>query len=241
MCLETYKTYNPEWNIIVLDDIHLYNYIEADVAKQIISSKLRVSHRSDLIRIYILAKFGGVWADLTTVCTRPLDWIQKYVQSQMILYTYESTANISSWFIACPQSSILASKLQNALLKYIHQHKWEYIDEYFIFHKIFSTLILTDEVFKSVYRFSPKLSSQNAHTFQQDNALNKPLTTNNRAKVDAPFTSAIYKLYGRSHSKIDISAGTYANYLFVKLLGQNEHLGGLCKTDCDTSEKQNKA
>jgi hypothetical protein len=186
-----------------------------ELAHKIVTSKMRKSHQTDLIRIYLLATYGGVWADLTTICTRPLDnWVQKYTKAQFIVFTRDHTCDISSWWLACPKSSTVAKMMYEHFLDDIEQNDWKELDEYFHFHMVFKKLCQTNSKFKHLYNRSPKLSSHNAHIFQDsDKSLNKPLTNSIKQRVDAPFTSGIYKLYGRSQGSMDISHGTGARYL----------------------------
>ena len=78
-CLLSWKLKNPTWKIIELDDDNLNEYINIEEEIPNIQKKniTRTSY-SDIIRIFLLAKYGGCWCDATTFCNQSLDnWLNK--------------------------------------------------------------------------------------------------------------------------------------------------------------------
>ena len=52
LCVQTYKNLNPTWEINILDDNNIKNYLNDDVYNMIYSKKkIRPSHKSDIIRM----------------------------------------------------------------------------------------------------------------------------------------------------------------------------------------------
>ena len=221
MCHDTYRKHNPRWTITVVSEKTLPRYMDPGLARKITQSTMRKSLQADLIRIYLLARHGGVWADLTTICTRPLDdWIQRHTQAQFLVFTYDNPCSISSWWLACPKASRIAQMVYEHFLSDIEQNGWNELPDYFHFHAVFKKLCRTNAEFQQLYRHSPKLSSYEAHTFQDaEQSLKRPLTKDFQARVDAPFSeTGIYKLHGRSTGSTDVSPGTGARYLLDKVL-----------------------
>ena len=222
MCHDTYRKHNPGWSITVISEKTLPRYMDPGLARKITQSTMRKCHQADLIRIYLLARYGGVWADLTTICTRPLDdWIQRHTQAQFLVFTYENACSISNWWLACPKASRIAQMVYEHFLSDIEQNGWNELQNYFHFHAVFKKLCRTNAEFQQLYRHSPRLYSADAHKFQDaQRRLNKPLTNEVKALVDAPFSEAgIYKLYGRSQCGMDVSPGSGACYLLQQALG----------------------
>ena len=60
-CVESWKHYNSDWNIILLDNNNLPNYLELDTYIDISSKNIELCHISDIIRLILLQKYGGVW------------------------------------------------------------------------------------------------------------------------------------------------------------------------------------
>lgn len=82
------KDWFPEFN-------ELWTYATLDLAP---------TQRSDYLRMYLLIKYGGVWADATLFCKKPLDnWIEPALdQAGMyipLMWTEDGRA-ISTFFIA---------------------------------------------------------------------------------------------------------------------------------------------
>ncbi len=74
--LESWIINNPDWNVILIDQNNLVNYVN-DIdyiydQNKIISPQAK----SDIIRLSLLKNHGGVWADSTLLCMQPLDhWV----------------------------------------------------------------------------------------------------------------------------------------------------------------------
>ena len=81
-CLLSWKIRNPSWEIIELNDDNLNEYINLDEIINIKNKQITKTAYSDIIRIFLLDKFGGCWCDATTFCNQPLDdWLCKNIQS----------------------------------------------------------------------------------------------------------------------------------------------------------------
>ncbi len=68
MCFEGWKLLNPDWDIRILNEKTVPNYIDNfNDFKGCI-----VQHQADLLRVKLLEKYGGVWADASTLPMKPL-------------------------------------------------------------------------------------------------------------------------------------------------------------------------
>lgn len=124
-CIDKWRRLHPDWSIIVLNPNNLKDYLpEIDIFKlKFADTKPR---QSDFVRLHILPKFGGVWADASMVPTRSWDWVvdaQKNKGSDFIgYYRHGATTKpeypvIESWFFACPKGSNFVSKLRDEMMK----------------------------------------------------------------------------------------------------------------------------
>ncbi|RBW46370.1 capsular biosynthesis protein, partial [Psychromonas sp. B3M02] len=59
-CIASWIKHNPTWEIIVLDESNLHNYITLKAPQETLT-KLSPAHRSDLLRLKLLHEYGGVW------------------------------------------------------------------------------------------------------------------------------------------------------------------------------------
>lgn len=113
-CYASWVKHNPDWNIIFLDEENLGNYISTDTTQVITQS------RSDIIRINLLAKYGGVWVDATCFCTKPLDeWLNDYMPSGFFAFAKPAPDRmISTWFIAGNKDNHIIQAYQQAVQAY---------------------------------------------------------------------------------------------------------------------------
>lgn len=121
-CVRTWQKHNPTWDIYLLDAKNVTNKIELLP----ILGKLQppLPALSDVIRILLLKKYGGVWADTTVWCMRPLDnWIESASKTNGF-FAYEKPAPdrpISNWFLAANKDSRILdlwhSAMQDVLAK----------------------------------------------------------------------------------------------------------------------------
>ena len=123
-CIDKWRRLHPDWSITVLNPKNLKDYLpETDIFKlKFADTKPR---QSDFVRLYILPKFGGVWADASVIPTRSWDWVieeQKNKGSDFIGYYRQGATTkseypvIESWFFACPKDSDFVSKLRDEMM-----------------------------------------------------------------------------------------------------------------------------
>jgi hypothetical protein len=123
-CIDKWRRLHPDWSITVLNPKNLKDYIpETDIFKlKFADTKPR---QSDFVRLHILPKFGGVWADASVIPTRSWNWVieeQKKKGSDFIGYYRQGATTkseypvIESWFFACPKGSNFVSKLRDEMM-----------------------------------------------------------------------------------------------------------------------------
>lgn len=71
-CIDTWKKYNPDYTVIIITPDNLRDYIDFDVKKVRFNDS--AARESDIIRLNVLAKYGGVWCDASIMMTRPFDF-----------------------------------------------------------------------------------------------------------------------------------------------------------------------
>jgi hypothetical protein len=123
-CIDKWKRLHPDWSVTVLNPKNLEDYLpETDIFKLRFADTAQ--RTSDFVRLHILSKFGGVWADASVVPTRSWDWVieeQKKKGSDFIGYYRQGATTksdypvIESWFFACPKGSNFVSKLRDEMM-----------------------------------------------------------------------------------------------------------------------------
>lgn len=93
---------NPNWNFELLDDSRIENILNLNEIIGVHWNQIPVAARSDIIRLNLLAKFGGVWLDATVVCRKPLDhWLHLVMKSGFFAFDRPGQFRLlSSWFLA---------------------------------------------------------------------------------------------------------------------------------------------
>ena len=107
-CVESWIKENPCWDVVVLDAESLKKYVTPDLPPEKLAT-LDLTKQSNLIRLQLLSDYGGVWADATLLCLRPLDeWIDECTASGFFAFAFPdgSSRVLSTWFLAsqrqCP-------------------------------------------------------------------------------------------------------------------------------------------
>lgn len=104
-CLASWRKYHPSWKIQLLDQHNLDEFVDRSSYPDL--PNFKVQYGSDLIRLDLLTKYGGVWADATTFCTKPLEsWLAEYLIDG--LFAFDSIKKerwVQSWFIAANKES----------------------------------------------------------------------------------------------------------------------------------------
>lgn len=74
-CITSWKHHNPTWNVQLLSMDNVKEYVSLPPRLWDLHEKGKISntHMSDILRIHLLFHHGGVWADATLLCLRPLD------------------------------------------------------------------------------------------------------------------------------------------------------------------------
>jgi hypothetical protein len=119
-CIDTWRKHNPTYEIIILNKNNLNNYLpEVDFSKM--KNIENPAHFSDMVRIHVLAKNGGIWCDASIICLKSFDWINELrnkENSEFVGFYIDSfTKNeykkkapvIENWFFACIKGSEFVS------------------------------------------------------------------------------------------------------------------------------------
>jgi hypothetical protein len=147
---ESWEKYNPEWNIELVDSKNLKTYIDVSYLDDVPTD----AAKSDVIRLHLLAKHGGVWADSTMLCMASLDnWIYDAVRPVGFWMWHGRDNGAASWFIISQVQSTLIQKWKNACDDYWSKNSD--IGNYFWMNGLFNDLVKNDSDFKSEWEKVP--------------------------------------------------------------------------------------
>lgn len=213
-CLKSWKMKNPSWKIIELNSNNLLEYI--DLNEEIINfknKKIEYAALSDIIRLTILNKYGGLWVDATTFCIKPLDdWLNKY--NKLGFWCFDKPNKdylISSWFIFSERNNYIINKWYLEMINY--WNKSDKMDNYFWVHNLFGKLYNSDEKFKKIWNDVNKISAVGPHYFvPYENSYSNKMTCQSKSHIDNSQTP-LFKL----NKDLQISNHSSINYLLNKI------------------------
>lgn len=211
-CLSSWKYYNARtWKIVLLSEKNISEYVPM-YSKYVHINKTALS---DIIRISLLFKYGGLWVDATTFCNKPLDdWLPNLIQPPNSIFAfYKPTPDkeLSSWFLYFNEPfNYISKKWITSTIDYFAKNKQPL--EYFWFHKLFEELYKKDKQFKKLWENVPKVSSDKPHSLQQ-HGLNKIISKELKKDIKEK-TTPLYKLTYKTSMPTSSDKNITLNFLF---------------------------
>ena len=188
IALQSWKLLNPSWDVIALDEGTLPQYIDSyEHLHHILEMSLfGFAGFSDMVRLHMLRKYGGVWVDSTTICVKPLDdWLFAAINDAGFFAFDRPGIDrlLSTWFLSSVYNdSYLITQWLNAAESYwtsrLKMHKyfgdgvfWDLYDwatrpRYFWVHDLFKNLYEHDSRFKKQYDEVHTISADGPHAIQ---------------------------------------------------------------------------
>lgn len=148
----------------VFDYVNLPIYIEKKFKKKLIS----FAHYSDIIRTFLLVKYGGYWIDPTVFIPNNSKFFNIVEEQRIFVFKVLDLSGqcfcksyISNWFIySVPNEKILSLTL-NLLYKYWKKRNKP--ENYFIYHTLFS---ISADRFRKEFDNIPTYNNCSPHTLQ---------------------------------------------------------------------------
>ena len=160
--LDSWLINNPDWNIKLIDEKNLKNYVSDIEYLYDKNKKITPQAKSDIIRLSLLKNHGGVWADSTLLCMQPLNhWVFDAVKISGIWMYHGHGSNLNSdlgpasWFIVSEKNGYLISKWKNNCDSF-----WKStnnVKNYFWMDGLFKDLLFNDKKFKKQWLKTPYL------------------------------------------------------------------------------------
>lgn len=165
-CLQSVKKYSGEYEVIVLTGKTVWDYIELPeyVFEKFGKNGFNFAKLANLIRLHLLAAYGGVWLDATLYVTGPIDEkilnkdffafqrsripppdAEIYRKFDPLYFSWNpkfQAGMLNSFMIAKPGNKIV-SDLLSILLEYWKKEKK--IGQYYFFQICFNRMLLQDE------------------------------------------------------------------------------------------------
>jgi len=119
-CIDSWRRHNPSYTIIILTPTNLKEYIDIDIKS--ISFNDSPARESDMVRLLVLEKYGGVWSDATIFLTSPYPFSLNSNYEFIGYYLEGFTSNteypvLESWFFATIPHGQFITKWKNEFFK----------------------------------------------------------------------------------------------------------------------------
>jgi len=118
LCHASWVRHNPGWQVIVIDSTNAGQFVDRSCGWDL--ENLPMEKRANLLRLALLEKHGGVWADATCYCTRPLDtWIHNCMDTGFFAFREEGGKRIlANWFMAAQPGNELVRSFREVHTRY---------------------------------------------------------------------------------------------------------------------------
>jgi hypothetical protein len=111
-----------------LDESTFTKYVALDEIFGRNRRTISIQALSNIIRINLLAKFGGVWVDAMCFCCQPLqEWVGEHLTSGFFAFEKPGTDRLlPSWFLAPAENCHLTQAYRRAVNTYWSRNQFSY-------------------------------------------------------------------------------------------------------------------
>ena len=120
LCVAQARRLHPDWRIHLIDYESIGEFVPEFPMPRHNREGISLAAWSDLVRLQLLLKHGGVWMDPTVFCVRPLDqWLPGVMNAGIFMFSRPGRDRlVSSWFIASEPSNPWLEEVNSTMLKY---------------------------------------------------------------------------------------------------------------------------
>lgn len=170
-CAESWQRQNPGWEVKLLDQDSLLDYA---IGYENVRTTLTRQARANMARTMLLNQHGGVWADATLFCARPLDEWLPYAAGRSGFFVFTDPRpyrRLDNWFIVGAKGNyFIAAMLE---LFFAYWRRFEKPHRYFWMIYLMEHLSRTDPEARKVWDEMGKLSALgpltvSRHAFDRD-------------------------------------------------------------------------
>ncbi|HEY9289726.1 MAG TPA: capsular polysaccharide synthesis protein [Microlunatus sp.] len=140
--------------VLVLDEPAMSSMIE--LPDDIEARGIAPTHRTDLLRLELLARHGGTWLDATCLVVEdPALALRTLRQPSGYFAFAKRRSTVASWLMSSSPDHYLVRMLREALHCYWRNH--DQLSHYYVLHYLFEALTELDEPFADAWARTPRL------------------------------------------------------------------------------------
>lgn len=167
-CYSSVKENLEDWEIILLTEQNFLQYAEFPdyIMEKLKSGVITLTHFSDLLRLELLIRHGGLWLDATVLCSSG-NIPKSILKSDLFLFRPQKPGSngraitMSSWLMWAKTNNRILMATQVMLYEYWKQNDW--LSEYFLLHHFMSIVM---DYYSEESRHIPPFSNSVPHILQ---------------------------------------------------------------------------
>jgi hypothetical protein len=161
LCRDTWKTLNPGYRVVELDDTILGEHLVPLEWER--NPVITIGGFTNILRMRLLTRYGGIWTDATVYPQRPLDqWLPSLMQSGFFAFSHPGPDRmISTWFMAAATPCPLVQTWRDILE--IYWRRTSTYDVHFVCHYLFEVAYWLYPALRRQWQDTPKVSADGPH------------------------------------------------------------------------------
>ena len=146
-CIKSVREHSAGYDVILITEENIDSYVLFPdyIIKKYKKGQITRTHFSDLLRVFLLVNYGGVWLDATVFLTDNIP--ENILNSDLFMFKTSILGfdflPASSWFIAAKKNNPILRKLLNVLFSF--WEKEEEMQHYYLFHIALLLLVKYDK------------------------------------------------------------------------------------------------
>lgn len=197
---ESWEINNHGWKIHYIDINNINNYV--DDIEYLFDKNKQITYQaaSDIIRLSLLKKYGGVWADASVLCMQSLDkWVFEAVEPGGIWMYHGHGGEMikefgyASWFIISKKEDYIISKWKEACDYYWYNNNSA--NNLNLIDLLFKRLLFDDEIFKNKWLKVPYIYCElegQSNTFATHKIENDTPHIKNILEINPPYVLKLH-------------------------------------------------
>ena len=170
-CLASVKHFNPDYEVKVLtfETIEDYVSLPQRYYDLLARGKMKTALFSDILRLYLLRQYGGIWIDATIMLTAPLP--PDIFESEFMVMQKDVKTDLSENIMSCFLIRSRSDSLFLELIKQTLECYWrdnDFVINYFMFEHIATMLALYSSELTAKWNSMPYYSAEDAGILQQN-------------------------------------------------------------------------
>lgn len=151
--IESVRKYCPDYEVRVVTSDNMKDYIELPdyIIQKHKKGYISRTHLSDILRVSLLAKYGGFWMDATVFLTAPLPEV--ITDAPFFAFRSNELYQGQSWFLKANKNNVIMILLQQVLFAY-----WQYENKllnYFLVYLVFDLVVEENKACANMWQNTP--------------------------------------------------------------------------------------